>query len=102
MNTLAPKPVFDDAKTEAFAERLIRALGEAALALMTSIGHRTGLFDTLGQFDLVTAFDAVHDQKDPQGLLTMVRQSLRTIRSTPTSSRGPKPMATDRPRRVRW
>lgn len=33
--------------------------------------------ETLGQFDLVTAFDAVHDQKDPQGLLTMVHNSLK-------------------------
>ena len=31
---------------------------------------------TLGRFDLVTAFDAVHDQKDPQGLLSTVRRSL--------------------------
>ena len=47
MNMPIPKPDFDDAKAEAFAGRLIRALSEAALTLTTSIGHRTGLFDTL-------------------------------------------------------
>jgi SAM-dependent methyltransferase len=32
---------------------------------------------SLGQFDLVTAFDAVHDQADPKGFLHLVRRSLR-------------------------
>ena len=32
---------------------------------------------TLGDFDLVLAFDAVHDQKDPQGMLATIRRSLR-------------------------
>jgi 2-polyprenyl-3-methyl-5-hydroxy-6-metoxy-1,4-benzoquinol methylase len=34
-------------KAEAFAERMMGVLNEGALALMTSIGHRTGLFDTM-------------------------------------------------------
>ncbi|MBE9079633.1 methyltransferase domain-containing protein [Romeria aff. gracilis LEGE 07310] len=38
---------FDDNKAEAFAERLLDVLNSGAIALMTSIGHRTGLFDTL-------------------------------------------------------
>ena len=33
--------------------------------------------DTLGAFDLILAFDAVHDQKDPQGMLRTIRRSLR-------------------------
>jgi 2-polyprenyl-3-methyl-5-hydroxy-6-metoxy-1,4-benzoquinol methylase len=37
----------DQAKSEAFAERMIGTLNDAALALMTSIGHRTGLFDVM-------------------------------------------------------
>jgi 2-polyprenyl-3-methyl-5-hydroxy-6-metoxy-1,4-benzoquinol methylase len=37
----------DQAKSEAFAERMIGILNDAALALMTSIGHRTGLFDVM-------------------------------------------------------
>ena len=34
-------------KAESFADRLVNALNEGALCLMTSIGHRTGLFDTM-------------------------------------------------------
>src|SRR4028119_1897116 len=37
----------DQAKSGAFAERMIGILNDAALALMTSIGHRTGLFDIM-------------------------------------------------------
>lgn len=38
---------FDNAKSEAFADRLMDMLNLGSLALMTSIGHRTGLFDTM-------------------------------------------------------
>jgi 2-polyprenyl-3-methyl-5-hydroxy-6-metoxy-1,4-benzoquinol methylase len=38
---------FDQTKSEAFAERMLDILNSGAIALMTSIGHRTGLFDTL-------------------------------------------------------
>lgn len=38
---------FDEAKAEAFAERFVGTVNEAALAIMTSLGHRAGLFDTL-------------------------------------------------------
>jgi 2-polyprenyl-3-methyl-5-hydroxy-6-metoxy-1,4-benzoquinol methylase len=37
----------DRAKAEAFAERMVGVLNEGAIALMTSIGHRTGLFDVM-------------------------------------------------------
>ncbi len=37
----------DQARAEAFAERMVGVLNDAALALMTSIGHRTGLFDVM-------------------------------------------------------
>jgi len=37
----------DSARAEAFAERLLSALNDGALCLMLSIGHRTGLFDTM-------------------------------------------------------
>jgi SAM-dependent methyltransferase len=39
--------VFDQARAEAFAERMVGVLNEASLALMTSIGHQLDLFDTL-------------------------------------------------------
>ena len=35
---------FDQGKAEEFAERMIGLLNGGALALMTSVGHRTGLF----------------------------------------------------------
>jgi SAM-dependent methyltransferase len=40
-------PDLDQAKAEEFAERMVGVLNEGAIALMTSIGHRTGLFDAM-------------------------------------------------------
>lgn len=40
---------FDPTRAEAFAERMLGVLNSAALAMMTSIGHRTGLFDALAR-----------------------------------------------------
>jgi ubiquinone/menaquinone biosynthesis C-methylase UbiE len=37
----------DEKKTESFAEGLIDVLNKGSLALMLSIGHRTGLYDTM-------------------------------------------------------
>jgi hypothetical protein len=36
-------------KTEAFGEKLLNILNSGSLGLMTSIGHRTGLFDTMSE-----------------------------------------------------
>ncbi len=38
---------FDTARSEAFGRRMMDVLNHAALAFMTSLGHRTGLFDVL-------------------------------------------------------
>jgi 2-polyprenyl-3-methyl-5-hydroxy-6-metoxy-1,4-benzoquinol methylase len=38
---------FDQAKAEAFAEQMMKVLNGGAMSLMTSIGHRTGLFDAM-------------------------------------------------------
>src|ERR687894_928619 len=38
---------FDQERAEVFAERMHSVLNEGAIALMTSIGHRTGLFDAM-------------------------------------------------------
>ena len=38
---------FDQARAEAFAGRLLGDLNSGAMAIMTSIGHRTGLFDAM-------------------------------------------------------
>jgi 2-polyprenyl-3-methyl-5-hydroxy-6-metoxy-1,4-benzoquinol methylase len=40
-------PDLDQVKAETFAERMVGVLNEGAIALMTSIGHRTGLFDAM-------------------------------------------------------
>ena len=37
----------DPASAEAFAERMVGVLNDGAIALMTSIGHRAGLFDAM-------------------------------------------------------
>ena len=37
----------DEAKVEAFAEQMLGVLNDAMLALMISVGHQTGLFDTM-------------------------------------------------------
>src|SRR3989304_9786957 len=37
----------DQAKAEAFAGKMIAVINGACLSLMTSIGHRTGLFDKM-------------------------------------------------------
>lgn len=45
--TDASKPGLDQAKVDAFTEQMLGALNSAGLALMSSIGHRTGLFDAM-------------------------------------------------------
>ncbi|NIR59427.1 MAG: methyltransferase domain-containing protein [Gammaproteobacteria bacterium] len=47
MSTQPATAAFDAARAEAFAERLVSALNDGALCLMTSVGHRTGLFDAM-------------------------------------------------------
>jgi 2-polyprenyl-3-methyl-5-hydroxy-6-metoxy-1,4-benzoquinol methylase len=47
MTQLAEKISFDTKRAEAFAGRFLTALNNGALCLMVSIGHRTGLFDTM-------------------------------------------------------
>ncbi|HYP27661.1 MAG TPA: methyltransferase domain-containing protein [Blastocatellia bacterium] len=42
-------PVMDQTKAEKFAEKMLNILNDGSLALMISIGHRTGLFDALGE-----------------------------------------------------
>ena len=45
----------DQDRAEAFAERMLTFLNYGALALMTSIGHRTGLFDAMAGLPLLPA-----------------------------------------------
>ena len=43
------------AGTAEFGERMIRMLNEAALSLMVSVGHRTGLFDVMAAMPAATS-----------------------------------------------
>jgi SAM-dependent methyltransferase len=45
----------DEARTEAFAERMLEALNAASVTLMTSVGYRTGLFDTMAELEPSTS-----------------------------------------------
>jgi 2-polyprenyl-3-methyl-5-hydroxy-6-metoxy-1,4-benzoquinol methylase len=49
------RPEIDTAKAEAFAGRFLAALNHGALCLMASIGHRTGLFDTMSTLPPATS-----------------------------------------------
>ncbi len=51
----AAQTQFDKARAEDFASRLVTTLNDGALCLMASIGHRTGLFDTMGQLSAATS-----------------------------------------------
>jgi len=46
---------FDAERAQAFATRLLETINHGALTLMISIGHRTGLFDTLRTLDPATS-----------------------------------------------
>jgi len=46
---------FDDGKSQALAGKLLGALNGSALMLMTSVGHRTGLFDALAKISPCSA-----------------------------------------------
>lgn len=47
---LAPNPAnLDQQKAEAFADTLANIVNSGAIAVMVSIGHRTGLFDTMAE-----------------------------------------------------
>lgn len=49
METTQALSTFDEARAEQFAETLLGVLNGGGLSLMISIGHRTGLFDTMSE-----------------------------------------------------
>ena len=46
---------FNQDQCDAFADRMVGMLNEAALSMMVSIGHRTGLFDTMATLPASTS-----------------------------------------------
>ena len=57
MSEAAQEVPFDSAKAEAFAGSLLQHLNHGAWCLMASIGHRTGLFDTMRDLPASTVQD---------------------------------------------
>jgi 2-polyprenyl-3-methyl-5-hydroxy-6-metoxy-1,4-benzoquinol methylase len=49
MSAEAIHPELDPSRAEAFGERILEAINGGALAMMLSIGHRTGLFDVMSK-----------------------------------------------------
>src|SRR6188508_3300399 len=46
---------YDTARADAFAERMLDMLNGGALMVMTSVGHRAGLFDALAELDAASS-----------------------------------------------
>ena len=74
----------DSQKAEAFAGRLLNALNDAALCLMISIGHRTGLFDAMrGQepmtSDHIAARSGLNERYVREWLGAMVTSGVVTV-----------------------
>ncbi len=79
-----------DGRTEAFAERLLQTLNGGALCLMISIGHRTGLFDTMARLapstsDEIAGAAGLDERYVREWLGAMVTSGVVTY--TPTSRR---------------
>jgi SAM-dependent methyltransferase len=51
----APQTPIDQAKAERFAQSMLGTINQASMALMLSVGHRTGLFDTLATLPAATS-----------------------------------------------
>ena len=52
-----PGTVYDPQRAEAFAGRMLDMLNGAALMVLTSVGHRTALFDALAEIDDATSHE---------------------------------------------
>ena len=52
---------FDQTKVNAFVDTMLGILNHGALALMTSIGHRTGLFDIMATLPPSTSRHVDHN-----------------------------------------
>lgn len=71
-----PTPTIDLEAAERFGERITAALNDASLALMLSVGHQAGLFDTLAQLPPSTTADiarssALHERYVREWLAAM-------------------------------
>ena len=76
-------PSFDASRSEAFAETMAGLFNGAATCLMISIGHRSGLFDTLARLEPSTSGVIA----EAAGLNERYVREWRTLRPKPTTSR---------------
>jgi len=83
----------DEGKATAFAERMLGDLQGAAVTLMVSVGHRTGLFDAMAELEPSTSqqiADAVglneRYVREWLGAMVVARSSATTRNAAPTSS----------------
>ena len=53
-HNMAQRP-YSESRVKQFGDRLVDMMNGASLALMTSIGHRTGLFDTMSAIPPATS-----------------------------------------------
>jgi 2-polyprenyl-3-methyl-5-hydroxy-6-metoxy-1,4-benzoquinol methylase len=53
----------DTTKVDAFGRKMLAAINGSALMLMTSIGHRTGLFDTMADAQPRTSLELANDAR---------------------------------------
>jgi 2-polyprenyl-3-methyl-5-hydroxy-6-metoxy-1,4-benzoquinol methylase len=94
MATTQDHPEFDAAKADAFAEHLLAALNAGALCLMASVGHRTGLFDTMRDLPPSTSAEIaaaahLHERYVREWLGAMVMARVIDVDSTSTHYRLP-------------
>ena len=57
------KESFDAAQAKNFSAFLVETLNKSALSFMLSIGHRSGLFDTMSQMDFATSTEIAHQSQ---------------------------------------
>lgn len=55
--SVAPPEEFDAARADAFAERVVGVLNAGSLALLLSVGHKTGLLDAMAQLPPSTSLE---------------------------------------------
>jgi len=94
MTTNQSETAMDATKAEAFAERVLTALNNGSLCLMLSIGHRTGLFDTMQGLPPSSAADisakaSLNERYVREWLGAMVTSGVVEVDSTSTLYRLP-------------
>ncbi len=59
---MSSQRVIDEAKSEEFCMKMLEILNHGALTSMISIGHRTGLFDSMGGLEGPLGYEAIAEQ----------------------------------------